>query len=107
MSAKFTAGPWAWWDESSGRPAKYDLCKLLPKEGGVSIFTTYGGAGFEALGRTGEEVANAHLIAAAPDLYAALEAVVADLYPWMPHKDVGETAYNAAVAALAKARGEV
>jgi hypothetical protein len=107
MSAKFTAGPWNWWDEKTGRPKRYDLCRLESQTARKVIFSNYGGNGFNALGKDAESVANAHLIAAAPDLYAALEAVVADLYPWMPHKDVGETAYNAAVAALAKARGEV
>lgn len=47
---------------------------------------------------------NAHLIAAAPDLYEALEALVRDY-------DIGEMTdtpeLDAANAALAKARGEV
>ena len=51
-----------------------------------------------ACGDTGEEAsANAHLIAAAPDMYGALEALLA--------KRTQRSA-DMAVAALAKARGE-
>jgi len=47
--------------------------------------------------------ANAHLIAAAPDLYEALENLIA----WIdPNENYDEPQTNAAYAALAKARGE-
>lgn len=46
------------------------------------------------------EIANMHLIAAAPDLYEVLELI----YRQMNHWDVG---YEEAKEALAKARGEV
>jgi hypothetical protein len=49
-----------------------------------------------------ESEANVALIAAAPDLYAALEAVLSII--WWAHGD-GQH-YQAAKAALAKARGE-
>lgn len=45
------------------------------------------------------EIANAHLIAAAPDLYEVLELI----YRQMNHWDIG---YEEAKEALAKARGE-
>jgi hypothetical protein len=48
---------------------------------------------------TEEEVANAHLIAAAPELLEALEAVVAI-------SDRKHDAWDAAKAAIAKAKGE-
>jgi hypothetical protein len=97
MSAKFTAGKWV---ADFTDPANIEVVRADAVFRETALVASIFRMGNE--GKT-----NAHLIAAAPDLYAALEAVVADLYPWMPHKDVGETAYNAAVAALAKARGEV
>jgi hypothetical protein len=54
--------------------------------------------------RYGQGEANAALIAAAPDLYAALELAIPLL---MTHpNDVGIRRYDVARAALAKARGE-
>ena len=49
------------------------------------------------------QLANAHLIAAAPDLYEALEAALNDPDAGWLHDAV----YNSGMAALAKARGEV
>lgn len=47
--------------------------------------------------------ANAHLIAAAPEMYEALENLIA----WIdPNENYDEPQTNAAYAALAKARGE-
>lgn len=55
-----------------------------------------------------EDLANAHLIAAAPDLYAALYACETVMMMVEPRSDKAEYlgALNAAKAALAKARGE-
>jgi len=49
-----------------------------------------------------ETIANAHLIAAAPDLYEAL----AECVKWIETSAEGEAATGTAYAALAKARGE-
>jgi len=62
-----------------------------------------------------EHEANAHLIAAAPELLEALEALLeADVYAdveglcYIKHSDTedGETAVKNAIAAIAKAKGE-
>lgn len=66
----YTPGPWKWWDESTGRPKKYDCAKLLGKDG-RTIINKYGKAGDLSLGTSEEDVANARLIAAAPKLLAA------------------------------------
>ena len=66
----------------------------------------------ESDGATAEDEANARLIAAAPDLLAALEAVVNECV--LMHKHWGENsnskaaneAETAAHAAIAKARGQ-
>ena len=52
----------------------------------------------------GRSDANAHLIAAAPDLYAALDAVLSALYAAHPQELARRV--DIANAALAKARGE-
>lgn len=53
-------------------------------------------------------VAGARLVAAAPDLYAALAAIVAeaDCHPFNPIGHVVEHVVTTARAALAKARGD-
>lgn len=99
---KFTAGPWdiAAWNDDSEHQGQVSavtqsdeervICEFLKSESGES------------------QTANAHLIAAAPEMYAALEELLA----WQngPPLPTWEEKHNAAVsqayAALAKARGE-
>ena len=50
--------------------------------------------------------ADASLIAAAPDLYAALDYFVSEYGEPDEHDQVGRAVYQKAIAALAKARGE-
>lgn len=52
-----------------------------------------------------QDMANARLIAAAPDLLEALKALVADLKPYMGQGRMDDKIRNA-IAAIAKARGE-
>lgn len=88
---KFTPGPWAWGNEDWS-----DQWFLQP---GVLIIDYDGGG---PSGSDEFDAANAHLIAAAPDLYAALNGLLGLL-------DAGslyEPQAYAARAALAKARGE-
>lgn len=95
--ANFTPGPWriedflikAGGDESGERGgikiAKFGISEIL----------------------AAEDDANASLIAAAPDLYAALAGlvdVIAEINGFAD--DAGNPAWAAAIAALAKARGE-
>ena len=97
--AKFTPGPWAVDNRAS-------FCVNAERDGAAGGVCSTGG--YYASWRDGEELmlenqANAHLIAAAPELYEALERMVADY-------DIGEMTetpiLDVANAALAKARGE-
>ena len=113
MSAQHTPGPWKWWDKSTGRPERYDLCKLIAANG-KRIFGGYGGEGFSAIGKTPEDEANARLIVAAPDLLEALEdAVACGLIPITSASEGGAARFSEQVkaadkvrAAIAKAKGE-
>ncbi|AEY69679.1 hypothetical protein V19_10 [Brucella phage V_19] len=94
--AKFTKGPWEWVKSKNDNWSSYDLSP------GILTKDTADGTPF------GDEIdrANAHLIAAAPELYRNLEEV----RKWMDEDDLGpwEAAFCAEIdALLAKARGEV
>lgn len=98
---EFTRGPWAVSKQKARRVTSGGviICNaVLRNKGGPKHKTE--------LKDEHEAEANAHLIAAAPDLYEALEGLRPHL--WVP---VAETdfarAVEAARAALAKARGEV
>ena len=103
MSAGFTPGPW-----SVGAPTGHNPDKVF--RGDDAIASVYGVPVHQHLndlpkwGETySEGVANARLIAAAPDLYAALRSYLAEA-------DAGHVTVetdSAARAALAKAQGEV
>ena len=90
MNAKHTPGPWIWsaglsiWRESDSQIVSSVACD--------SVFNP-----------TEEEVSNARLISAAPDLLAALESLLDDA-------DVcevaGDDAIRQARSAIAKASGE-
>lgn len=105
---KWSPGPWrvaddaaeadfSWWKESD------PLCVVVTVDDapGKGICST-NDDGIP----TDEDIANAQLIAAAPDLYAALEAVLAESGD--PNAATGEydTTAGRAYRALAKARGE-
>ena len=87
---KFTPGPWRY-DRTNGSPTTGEHMIAGAKPGYLAEVRDCG---------SGDVRANAHLIAAAPDLYAALE--MAQL--WL---DVdGRFDMQGINAALAKARGE-
>ena len=65
-------GPWRWWSPETGRPAKYDLCRLISGDTSA-VLSCYGGSGADALGDSKRARANAALIASAPDLLAFVE----------------------------------
>jgi hypothetical protein len=93
---KFTPGPWIWGDDYQG------LYGAGPNN---QVLYYFCGEGM-SLGYNKHMDANAHLIAAAPDLYEALEDLIIN--------DFGSDGWNSrmeriairARAALAKARGE-
>ena len=89
---KFTPGPWKWGADYRGLySANVPVLDYIEFEG---MWVAY----------SSNHDANAALISAAPDLYAALEALVA----WSELEDVGRRLtdlQSTARAALAKARG--
>lgn len=95
--AQFTPGPWG--IESETRSASGSELVVTEANGGFSVAeAAHDGAGFSySMAR-----ANARLIAAAPDLLAALESLKTSIRTRSNHVD----ALNAAAAAIAKARGE-
>lgn len=86
MSNKFTPGPWKM-QESSTRPVT-----VYSDRGSIAYLSWVGS---ESNNQT--SVANAHLIAAAPDLLEALQGLM--------YQDCGEPAFINARAAIAKATG--
>lgn len=96
---RFTPGPWS--AEALKNGIEHDI-----RHDGYFVATAHGGCVDEA-----ENGANAHLIAAAPELYEALEwamRFVEQVRAESPAPEGGgeDIAYREARAALAKARGE-
>ena len=91
---KWTPGPWRY-DRTNGSPTTGEHMIAGAKPGYLAEVRDCG---------SGDVRANAHLIAAAPDLYAALEAMTARMSLYSGHHDDALTAMGK--AALAKARGE-
>jgi hypothetical protein len=92
----FTAGPWQWFPSvSKERSAVIDTAIGVDSENGTIIAEVCRGKQFEG---------NANLIAAAPDMFEALAAILgnADELDIMA---LGDN-FDRAVAALAKARGD-
>lgn len=94
MSAAFTKGPWA-----------HDGCVVYKKENEYAICDVYSPLDGPSIWRESEAEAdaNAHLIAASPALYDALE-IAMEYVNWLPPE--GREAFKACAAALAQARGE-
>ena len=95
MTYKWTAGPWDW----IGANNKITVYAV----GGDSITRVHVNGMDEADILRAE--ANAHLIAAAPDLVEALEALVTRTEPYTIEQGY-DYWIDKAIAALAKARGE-
>lgn len=95
--ASHTPGPWGYWDARQGDGDPYYVVDAItdgadPLNGGIQTIME---------GCTPE--ANARLIAAAPDLLAALEVAVAECDQYRGVRFVGIDVWRAAIA---KARGE-
>lgn len=123
MSTKFTPGPW----EINSSDAPY-LCAYIIGNSGTPVLSEAGANQFfngdedpelEAYGEIeiamidmtdepdDERIANACLIAAAPDLYESLWNVTSLLRAYTgPLDDIGETAIREANKAMDRARGE-
>lgn len=102
METKFTDGPWRY-SKSNG-----DIISMASCEGSDVICDTSNSIHTPPVLVSPD---NAHLLAAAPCLYIALQDMVDDYDRWLlidgnnPDEAV-EPLYHAARAALAKARGE-
>ena len=97
---KWTAGPW----RTENRNGKWPVSVVTMSGKLVAPFCG---------GPKPHETANAHLIAAAPELYEALEELLGNVqtllapHDTMPHDPLsGVPCISTAQAALAKARGE-
>lgn len=97
MTTKYTKGPWeSSFTDCLGGPASY--CRIRPVSGEMfGLFTSLEIATMGMMDEA-EQQANARLIAAAPDLLEALQAVV-------KVADRATVEFDAARAAIAKATG--
>ena len=101
MSAQHTPGPWKFGKELGARNGVWLVSFDAGSKGrGIAIAETRTGPG--------SEEANARLIAAAPELLAALETAYMALIGYLPahRNDVTDAAIGAARAAITKATGE-
>ena len=104
---KFTPGPWIV-DGSVIRGDSDHIGRTVAVASTLNVAWPYGRRA------TKEEPYNAHLIAAAPELYEALEDCITALEPyddikprdWKTDRENMRRVYQSARAALAKARGE-
>lgn len=100
---KFTPGPWEVHGEvehNISRTTSVYICRSDEPwpNGQLAMVNTADGFG--------SQVANANLIAAAPELYEALEAIAAMLGGYAGQPNLSGDIFKIADAALAKARGE-
>ncbi len=113
---KFTPGPWEVVDRTD-LGERFWIEVEHPEVGNVSLAAVRGGC--DEADEIGDDLANAHLIAAAPDLYAELDGLAKEIWgAWTAaeadiRSALGNTNYNVvkrrleqAQIALAKARGE-
>ena len=105
MSApQFTPGPWELYDALL-RPG-FSANRILEIQD-VTGAAVVAWSGFDGVSQSKRErKANAHLIAAAPELYEALEELVSFLRAHVEHFKSYNPLTEDALAALAKARGE-
>lgn len=89
-----SAGPWTSHDTDEG-----DWVVDIPNDGEITVTRLYFG---DMENNTGRDIANADLVAAAPDLLAALVAAKND----MDEMAYSVVTYSAVTAAIAKAKGE-
>lgn len=96
MTTKHTPGPWHVGRGADGHPIVYVDCPASEGSGpGIAHVCPIP----HMRSTQGTKEANAHLIAAAPDLLAACDEA-------LNHIEEGTTSYHYISAAIAKARGE-
>lgn len=100
---KFTPGPWATKSARIPVDGEFDWCVSTSIDGADYVIA-------EAFGRVAEQIrpnaeANARLMAAAPELYEALEELLQDIQQYEAWQRPAR-AVDVARAAIAKARGE-
>jgi hypothetical protein len=93
MMSSFTPGPWSAKD--------WRICRNVI--GDAIGFRFICDTATNKKSRNAENAANAHLIAAAPDLLAACQAVIEDCEMDPGNKFVGQDAHRKLLAAIAKA----
>lgn len=96
-----TPGPWKWGKGVEDDPTRCFVTQGIPGRAEFLIAEIQNGAPGDCLET---EVANAHLIAAAPDLLAALKDLVESLNNDLDDKQAA--AWDAGRAAIAKAEGQ-
>lgn len=107
--AKFTPGPWKLWggyvvcganDDSDGDPVVVTFCEAAKRKNGPHAGLTIG---VHSRPHYAEGIANAKLIAAAPEMYEALKSL--QNYFQESHVELPQSLHDAYEAALAKAEG--
>ena len=98
-----TPGPWVW----AGDPVRG--CALNSAHGEVLGYADYEGMWFASYGHPEKDASNARLIAAAPDLLAALKMLLADIEEYQRINSLGGEKKHSQVqarAAISAAEGQ-
>ena len=109
MSAKHTAGPWHYCRGKTGTGCPCGMVWSKPADFHVATaHKAWGDFPDDPVAEipVEEMQANAHLIAAAPELLEALEGLIQYVPGGVDRDDIGRPWLKAAFQAIAKARGE-
>ena len=98
METKFTPGPWIFYADLPSTEPNWHLVTTANK---LRVL-----ANVHIEPRSAMDLANARLIAAAPELFEALEWALRQIDVVMIETEAAQQRYDAARAALAKATGE-
>ena len=105
MSKNWTKGPWV-----RSEPDTFGDFTITPAEGGFAIAAITNGEFMRMGGLAHEHKANADLVTAAPELYDACAALVAEKVDYMDLNNLGNPEEQHTIiwarAAMAKARGD-
>ena len=106
METKFTKGEWLVSDNKINSPVKHivKMPSSKPTKYNGTMYACLGGFSCET--QLEEAEANAHLIAAAPDMYELLEAISLEARSFVDRGGKATTWLRDAESLLSKARGE-